>query len=100
MIRFTKTALALLAGQRASWLPTWISGRRGLIVAAAIPIVGAIILGWPWLVAAGIAPLLLAVAPCAAMCALGLCMRGMSGNACSSTSTQVRGAAPANPKRS
>ena len=32
---------------------------------------------WGWLVAAGIAPILLAAAPCAAMCALGLCMSGM-----------------------
>lgn len=31
---------------------------------------------WGWLVAAGIAPILLSVAPCAAMCALGLCAMG------------------------
>lgn len=31
-------------------------------------------LNWSWLVAAGIAPILLALAPCAAMCALGVCM--------------------------
>jgi hypothetical protein len=29
---------------------------------------------WSWLVAAGIAPVLLNAAPCALMCALGLCM--------------------------
>lgn len=31
---------------------------------------------WGWLVAAGIAPLLLTFAPCAVMCALGLCTMG------------------------
>jgi len=31
---------------------------------------------WDWLAAAGVAPILIAVAPCLAMCALGLCMRG------------------------
>jgi hypothetical protein len=44
--------------------------------------IGATVLGlgayssWGWLVAAGIAPLLLAFAPCAAMCALGMCTMG------------------------
>ncbi|MDE2447250.1 MAG: hypothetical protein KGO94_13830 [Alphaproteobacteria bacterium] len=44
--------------------------------------VGAVVLGlgayssWGWLVAAGIAPLLLSLAPCAAMCAVGMCAMG------------------------
>lgn len=37
---------------------------------------------WSWLVAAGIAPLLLSVLPCVAMCALGLCMSRMNGRSC------------------
>ena len=32
---------------------------------------------WGWPVAVGLAPILLAVAPCAAMCALGMCTMGM-----------------------
>jgi hypothetical protein len=36
---------------------------------------------WSWLVALGVAPLLLSTAPCIAMCALGLCMRRMDGRA-------------------
>jgi len=52
----------------------WLTRPRGLIVVA-IAIIGAgLALGWDWVVAAGLAPLLLAVAPCAAMCALGLCV--------------------------
>lgn len=50
-------------------------GRRGLIAAGALLATPALWLGWPWLVAAGVAPLLLLLAPCAVMCALGLCMK-------------------------
>jgi hypothetical protein len=50
--------------------------RRTWIALAAILLVGGAALNWSWLVAVGIAPLLLAMAPCAAMCALGLCMVG------------------------
>lgn len=32
---------------------------------------------WSWLVAIGVAPLLVSAAPCVAMCALGLCMHRM-----------------------
>ncbi|WP_265519680.1 hypothetical protein [Nitratireductor luteus] len=49
-------------------------GRRGLIVAAIALGVPALWLGWPWLVMAGLAPLLIALAPCAIMCGLGLCV--------------------------
>lgn len=50
-------------------------GRRTWLVLALALLVGGAALNWSWLVAAGIAPLLLAFAPCAAMCALGLCMK-------------------------
>jgi hypothetical protein len=76
----------------APWAPSWIKSRQGLIfAAAAVLIAGAAALGWPWLVAAGIAPLLLAAAPCLAMCALGLCMVSKSGNTCSIATTQAAG---------
>jgi hypothetical protein len=51
-----------------------------MLALLAVAIVGTgLALNWSWLVAAGIAPMLLALAPCAAMCALGLCMRNMGG---------------------
>ena len=34
--------------------------------------------GWGWLVAVGVAPIILGLLPCAVMCGLGLCMMGMS----------------------
>lgn len=55
-------------------------GSRGVLPAlAAIAVVAGLAFNWSWLVAAGIAPLLLAVLPCVAMCALGLCMNKMAG---------------------
>ena len=49
--------------------------KRTFLVVLAVAAVGAgFALNWESLVSAGIAPLLLALAPCAAMCALGLCM--------------------------
>ena len=47
-----------------------------LVVGAILALAIGLALNWSWLVAAGIAPLILGIAPCAAMCALGLCMRG------------------------
>jgi hypothetical protein len=83
--------IAPLLRQHAAWVPSWIRSRRGLILLAAVPIIGAVAVGWPWLVAVGVAPLLVAAAPCVAMCALGLCMKGMSERACSTATAQEAG---------
>jgi len=61
----------------------YLSGRRGLIVLTVAALGAGAFLNWGWLVAAGIAPLLLALAPCAAMCALGLCMNKAGSKSCS-----------------
>jgi len=57
----------------------YLTGRRGLIVLAIVALAGGLALNWSWLVAAGIAPLLLTALPCVAMCALGLCMNRKGG---------------------
>ena len=51
-------------------------GRRFtmLLLIGSVFVVAGTIFGWSWLVALGIAPVLLSVLPCVAMCALGLCM--------------------------
>ena len=59
-----------------------LGGRRGLIAASAAIAIAGLAFKWNWLVAAGIAPLLLGVLPCVAMCALGLCMNRMTGRTC------------------
>jgi len=55
-------------------LKYYLGGRRGLVLAAVAIGGGGLLLNWSWLVAVGLAPLLLALLPCAAMCALGMCM--------------------------
>ena len=68
----------------------YLSGRRAWIVAAIVLVALGIYFGWGWLVAAGIAPIFIALAPCAAMCALGLCMNRMGSRSCSNES-QTKG---------
>ncbi|WP_034850400.1 hypothetical protein [Inquilinus limosus] len=74
----------------------WLSGRRALILAAAAIAGGGLWAGWPWLVAAGIAPILLSLAPCAAMCAVGLCTMKARGKA-AGTTADTAPASPAKP---
>jgi hypothetical protein len=58
----------------------WLSGRRGLVIAGIAIVAAGLALGWNWLSAIGVAPIILSLAPCAAMCAPGACgmMRGNS----------------------
>lgn len=57
---------AVPASRTGRWRPWLIGG------AVVVPI--GLYGGWDWLVAAGLAPILIGVLPCLAMCALGLCM--------------------------
>ena len=81
----------------AALLRYYLGGRRGLILLTVIVLGAGLVLNWSWLVAIGVAPLLLAVAPCAAMCALGLCMNKLankSGSVQSSAAKQDAGPGP------
>lgn len=62
----------------------YLGGRRGLVLLAVAVLGAGAALNWGWLVAIGLAPILVAVAPCAVMCALGLCMMKGDGKTCSS----------------
>lgn len=68
----------------------YLGGRRGLLVLAFAAVGAGLYFSWGWLAAVGVAPLLIALAPCAAMCALGLCMKG-GGKSCSSDSKHAEG---------
>ncbi|XNO42103.1 hypothetical protein ACL2DZ_08440 (plasmid) [Sinorhizobium meliloti] len=68
-------------------LPRWLRGRRGLALLVALVLGLGAAFNWNWLVAAGVAPLLLSVIPCLAMCALGLCMGRMTGTRNGASST-------------
>jgi hypothetical protein len=55
----------------------WMAARRRWVAATALPLAAVglgLFFGWGWLVAVGVAPLLISAAPCVLMCALGLCM--------------------------
>jgi len=62
----------------------WLGRHRRLVIGAFVigVIAAALVWQWSWLVVLGVAPLLLSLAPCAAMCALGLCMHRMAGRSC------------------
>ena len=62
-------------------LPLWLTRRRLLILGSMAVTGSGIALNWGWLAAVGAAPLILALAPCALMCGLGLCMKGGPGKA-------------------
>ncbi len=72
----TSTGVAEASGYSESrWAPSrWVRSPRALAVGG-IALAGAgLALGWEWLAAVGALPVLLSLLPCAAMCALGLCM--------------------------
>ncbi len=51
-------------------------GRWRIFGVFSVAVAASLYLGWPWLVAAGLAPFILAMAPCAVMCSVGLCAMG------------------------
>ncbi|RWB96366.1 MAG: hypothetical protein EOQ57_27030 [Mesorhizobium sp.] len=69
-----------------SGIGAYLGGRGGLIAAGVVIVVAGLAVNWSWLVAAGVAPVLLSLLPCAAMCALGVCMHGMTGRSSSTES--------------
>lgn len=52
---------------------------RVLLTLATIAIVAGLALNWSWLVAAGLAPILISTLPCLVMCAFGVCVMCRSG---------------------
>src|SRR5712692_980552 len=64
-----------------------LGSRRALLVLAMIAIAAGVALNWSWLVAAGIAPVLVATLPCLVMCGLGLCMNKLIGGSSASQQT-------------
>ena len=72
-------------------LRSWIGDRR-LLALAGLTVAGTgLALGWNWLAAVGVAPVIVSAAPCLVMCALGLCVIGSGQQACSSQPTHGAG---------
>lgn len=55
---------------------SWMRDRRVLAGAGLVIGGSGLALGWDWLTAIGVAPLIVSAAPCLLMCAFGLCMMG------------------------
>jgi hypothetical protein len=62
--------------QQRSGVPAFLTGRKGLVLAAAVFGIIALVAGWTWFGTAAVLPLLYTL-PCAAMMAM--CMRGNGG---------------------
>jgi hypothetical protein len=58
---------------------SYLGSRWVLMALGVIVLVAGIALNWSWLVAAGVAPILLSTLPCLIMCGLGLCILCRSG---------------------
>ena len=85
---------------------SWVQGARNLLLAglrhrlvlasAGIAVTGGgLALGWDWLTAVGVAPLIVAAAPCLIMCAFGMCMIGKNHSTSPSAATPQAGEPPA-----
>ena len=66
------------------------SSRRLLWIAGLAAVAIALALGWEWLTAIGLASVIISVAPCIAMCALGICMNKRPGSSCDTQSEAAR----------
>lgn len=69
----------------------YLGGRRGLILLAVAVLGAGAALNWGWLIAIGVAPILVSLAPCAAMCAIGACCMKGGGKSCSSDGQRAKG---------
>ena len=65
----------------------YVNNRWVLGILAAGLIAAGLAFNWSWLVAAGVVPVLIALAPCALMCAFGLCMSRTGGKSCKAKSS-------------
>ena len=65
-------------------IPRWLAGWRGPAILGTLLVAGGLYAGWGWLVAAGLAPLILSAAPCLVMCAAGLCAMSRGNSSCAS----------------
>ena len=82
---------------RETWAPRGrliLGSRRFWLVLMAVAVVAAAAFNWSWLVAVGVAPLLLTLFPCAAMCALHLCKSKGDDGSCTGERQGASGRAP------
>ncbi len=67
-----------------------LGGRRSLVIGGGAVVAAGLASAWSWLGAIGVAPILISLAPCLVMCALGMCMQRMtSGSGSSEAQTEA-----------
>jgi hypothetical protein len=94
----TKPVAPSLVGDLLHLARYYFVSRTGFVILAIAAVSAGLALNWSWLVAAGIAPVLLTALPCLVMCGLGLCMNKMVGGSCAPPATQsVPAVDPAEP---
>ena len=76
----TKTTDASLARGWLDLARYYLGNRWVLLALGVLLLITGAFFSWGWLVAAGVAPILLTLAPCAIMCGLGLCSMKMMGS--------------------
>jgi hypothetical protein len=84
----TKASTSCASRKQRRLLP-WLPNNGVLLMAAVAAIGGGFVLNWGWLVAVGLAPLILSVLPCIAMCALGVCICKLAGNRATNPKPQL-----------
>ena len=75
----TKAADAPLRRDWSQLARSYLANRWVLLALGGLVLIIGAFLNWGWLAAAGIAPIIIALAPCAIMCGLGLCAMKMGG---------------------
>lgn len=76
----------------------YLGNRWGLLVLASVAVIAGLSFGgWGWLVAAGLAPVILSTLPCLVMCGFGVCMMCRSNKAQSTAPRGVMDAATSSP---
>ncbi len=85
----TKTADGSLRRGWSDFARQYLGNRWVLLALGGLVLIIGGALNWGWLVAAGFAPVLVAVAPCAIMCALGLCGMKMMGGSNAAQESQA-----------
>jgi len=75
----TRTKDTSLKGDMLAAARYYLGNRRALLILAIVGLVASLALNWDWLVAIGLAPILLSTLPCLVMCAFGVCMMCRSG---------------------
>ncbi len=91
MVNSTAPRLTARLSRNYSFLRSW----RFWVATSIIALIAVAAFSWNWLIAIGLAPLLITLLPCGVTCALGLCMKKKAGPACHGTREAPGGASQA-----